>query len=78
MSIVSNLTAELTVPCAECQSSWSVAYLQQLHGGERLRAQDFAFICMPTGQLFINHCPHCDLPAPRALEPQWPILLLSH
>jgi hypothetical protein len=65
-----------SVPCASCESNWSVPVLADLQARQRLRAEGFAFLWFDDGAIAINYCPHCERPAelPMYREvPSWPI-----
>ena len=74
MLALANPSTGPTVPCADCRTPWSNAYLAHLSDTDRLRAKGFAFVRLPGGQVFINHCPRCEPPVQRMELLTWPNL----
>ncbi len=81
LALVSNDTVvpddEEIATCAECQANWSMALIREGHAKRRLRAMGFAFIDFGD-TVWLNHCPHCELPTLSRLEAPWPISPLFH
>lgn len=66
-----------TATCAECQANWSMALIREGHATRRLRIMGFAFIDFGD-TVWLNRCPHCELPTSSRLEFPWPISPLFH
>ncbi len=76
MSLIAPLTSDGTVPCASCNTPWSIPLLAKFRAAHRLRAEGFAYIDFGDA-LLINYCPHCDQPAANREVPSWAEPLLN-
>ena len=73
MRFIGVLGQNEVVPCASCHGQWSVRYLMQALGQQRLRPEGFAYVWFDDA-IMVNGCPQCEMPkaVPGMVQVQMP------